>query len=249
MSCLLSQWLLFQPSSSLPNFLPRWNLSSIGIGPYHSPEEHDLHIAQTYGSYDYFYDSTDEIRFDPENDTLLSCRIHVPEMSLDLSELLDLLVGIPAQRSHIVSRSRSDFNLPFCKQAWIDNKGQFLIVFHPGRSQLSDPQRIQLTQDFDLIIDEVSGAYGWLLSHPVRYIVSGWEVPHKITLLEEESLGYLLAHRMRILTPDFVVSLEDRSPEAYLELESLLNSTRALFPLYQATIIADDIRQIFDMFY
>lgn len=85
------------PASILPDRQlerdPRWMLDggTVLIGPYHSADEHDQHLAQTIGSTDWLWSGDDELRFDQETLLLQSVLLQLPDATLPSDLSLALL--------------------------------------------------------------------------------------------------------------------------------------------------------------
>jgi hypothetical protein len=204
-----------------PNYvlqaLPRWLFErTIIVGQYKSMDEHESHIAKTVGSYDYYYRSSDELRFGEIELLLESISFEVPELNVSSNLDPDRWNSVLPQEGIIRLSSSLDFYLEPVDCRWINPDGNYLLGLLNGwQDNFSNPYRLRIAKDLDLLFINKDFC-GWMLSDPSNYLVGNLEFPQQVQI--DRKLPSLVSEYLTLVTDDFVKRMEEEESQARNEL-------------------------------
>lgn len=213
---------------------------TLTIGPYTSPQEHESHVLATVGSGNWHPSEYDEFRFDRTTGELGSLRLHIPEKNAE-----------PATWAEIQPR-QGTIRLPEPSSFTVEPS----VTRHAGTDELTclyaaGPvpviTRLRLAPNFDLLVAD-GRLYGWTLSAPERFLVSGWEFPGSGP--PDPGLAALLKDYFDLVADPDVERIEDQDPEMLNALRDLAQriSTHNGVPGRRDALLAR-VNDIIDFFY
>jgi hypothetical protein len=236
---------------SLP-FSPRWGLreSSLIVGGYYSGDEHEQHFLQTVGSGNWYRSEYEEFRFRQDNHQLESVWFHVPEVNVepekqDVMSLWQFETPIKGLLTLLQVQGFKPEPMDF---RFLDRDGKFLAcIAEMALTTTKNRLRLRIAKDFDLLFIE-QNLCGWLLSHPIDYLVMSWDETSPVT--PDEQLASIVYEYLDLIAEPNIEKIEDEDP-AILEL--LLNLYQRTVispnPIYRRQIIANCIQDIIEQFY
>jgi hypothetical protein len=224
---------------------PRFNLGgrSLVVGPYHSAESREVHLAETYGSGDPFLDTTDEIRFSSRTSQLVSLNIGVPERPTRDSAFIESVEALPLRRDVPTLPPGEPFQTVVATHTWIDLDGQRLAVFRDG---VRPTARLEIAADLEMALDQETIS-GFILRDPARYLTSGWTEAESTR--PDVALGTVLATYIHLLDGQFVDRLDDGDAAARRAVEELLERTKQVNASPQRSVLLEALDGIIDTFF
>jgi hypothetical protein len=224
---------------------PRFSIGghSIIFGPYNSPQSYDDHFAETFGSGDPIFDSTNELRFSKTSGLLVSCRLGVPENPTNSDGFLAFVSRLPVQLALPRLPMGTNFQFPPATHIEINDAGTDLVVYRGAAEQVK--RRVQVGLDFEFLLGE-GDISGFLLHGPSDYLVWGW--PFAGPSVSSPALGSLLSRYLRKITSEFVQRLEDGDPEACDELALFHSEATQLVPSPQRDVLIATVASVQDIF-
>lgn len=200
---------------------PRWMLDgrTVIIGPYHSSAEHEQHLAQTVGSTDWLWSSSDELRFDQKTLLLQSVLLLLPDATLpsDLSLVPWLMAS---QETGLLQLSTSqNFQLPSSSFRWLVPEGQILMCVHKRATEDAQYRlRLRIAANLELFFADKL-LCGWALLNPAHFIVDAWEEPSSEGT--DPSFTSLIKEYLALVTDPYIEQMEDQDPKLLGQLLGL----------------------------
>ena len=234
---------------------PRWGLRELSLimGPYHDGEEHERHFLQTIGSGNWYRSEYEEFRFSKETLLLESVWFHVPEVNLESENFISLWQFEPPVEGLLTLSQPQVFNPEPTTFRWMAPNGEFLAcITEMALLNTNERLRLRIANDFDLLFVEQT-ICGWMLSHPINYLVKSWDEPYSVASDEkiaDEKIAEFLYEYLALVADPYIEQMEDEDPEILQRLLSLHNRIVVTNgSVNQRRIISDCIKDIVEQFY
>ncbi len=235
-------------------FSPRWGLRELSliIGEYQSGDEHEQHFLQTVGSGNWYRSEYDEFRFRQDNHQLESIWFHLPEVNIepDKQDIISLWQFETPIKGLLSLLSLQGFNPEPMDFRFLEQNGNFLACISEmalTTTKNKNRLRLRIAKDFDLLFIEQK-LCGWLLSHPINYLVMSWDEPSSVTI--DEQFVSIVHEYLNLIAEPNIEKIEDEDPEI---LESLLALHKRISIstkyTYQFQIVTNCIQEIVEQFY
>ncbi len=208
------------PASSLPGN-PRWMLDGriVLVGPYHSVDEHELHIGQTIGSTEWLWSASDELLFNKESLILESVMLIIPEVTLPSDVSLASWQTAPQETGLLRLVTAQNFQLEPTDFRFIDPEGKALTCIKKSALEASHTERrLQIAYHLELLFSD-DELCGWSLLHPADYVVDAWEEPSFAD--NDELFPTLVYEYLQLVRDPYIELMEEKDAEVLAALQIL----------------------------
>ncbi|MFF3749816.1 hypothetical protein ACFYYH_05040 [Streptomyces sp. NPDC002018] len=194
------------------------------------PEEHELHLVETFGCGDWRIWGTEEFRFSPESLALVSVWLGVPDDTYDDHQTPEAWAGRTVVRGLPTAREPRSFQLPPEVSRQFSVEHDLLACFVADVSGYGEKLGVEIAEGLELLFAD--GRYaGWLLRAPETALGRGPAAPDG-TERDPELMGWLA--EFYAVTRDDIV--------AGIELEDDLEALGAMRRLMESIRLDGDVR-------
>lgn len=207
-------------------FTPRFDITSpqVILAEYTDPEGRERLVGATFGSMQWLWSETDEVRFDPHTRELVGATFYVPRQSSPAQ----LRHGPPHDPRPLPAGLRADtaeeFSLPQATFFWFTPETDELTCLR-DRYVLDQPldARIGIGPDLNLLVQGGAVA-GWSLTDPARYLTDGFAEPD--VTLPTPATRIRLAECLEFVSSPLVDEVMDQDIDAWRRLRATERALR-----------------------
>ena len=217
------------------------------LAPYNSAEEHERNLSQTVGSVDWLWSGSDELRFDKDTLILQSVWLLVPHIALVSNPSLLSWQTTPLKKGLLQLEKSHLFDFKSTDAGWLAlNDEVLLCTYENVTDTVQERFRLRIAQDFDLLIAD-SILCGWALSHPLRYIISGWEDASLEDV--DEFLMTSLRDYLTLIQDPYIERMEDEDPDTLKMLADLRTRIESAKSSTQQKVLLSAVTDVIETFY
>ncbi|NLU66675.1 hypothetical protein [Streptomyces sp. HNM0574] len=227
--------------------LPRFAFSGphVTVGPYVNAADRERGFADTFGSMQWLWSETDDVRFREQDRKLCGLVLYAPEAADPAPEVSRSWTACPVVTGGLRAVSASGFDLPQAVTRWSDAEAGHLVCLGEDRPQ-GERFRLRVAPDTDLLFRE-RRLVGWMLTDPARYLSSGWESPDPHP--PETSTRSLLAECLALTSDPLVEDVMDGDDSAWHRLRGVVCAlSRQETDRARAAILAETMDHLFDSY-
>lgn len=229
---------------------PRWMLDGpyVDVGPYSSMAEHEHHILQMVGSFNWYRGDFDELCFDRQELLLQSAWFRVPEVNVTDPTAFAAWQPLPPTLGRLQLTTVQGFNVEPADIRWMDAQGSLLIC--ATEAALSTPAaklRLQVAPKLDLLFADQT-LCGWALAQPSRYLVSSWN--DAIPGAADSQLAELVSRYLWLLDETGIEQMQAQDPairQALAHLHTQIDPEDGA--VQQRIVLRQAIEDVVDRFY
>ncbi|MEV2212934.1 hypothetical protein AB0H86_16025 [Streptomyces sp. NPDC050997] len=202
-------------------FAPRFDIAGpqVIIAGYADPAGRERLIGATFGSMQWLWSETDEVRFAADSRELIGATLHLPPKSA-LPQICHKRPNrLPTQRGGLRADAAEEFDLlqttVFC---YPSDAAELMCLKGLDVRKGPAPGRIGIASDVCLPVQEGS-MVGWSLSDPARYLTDSYADPD--TGPPATATGLRLAECLALISEPLVDGVMDGEPEAWHRLRAV----------------------------
>lgn len=203
---------------------PRFSFSGpqVVVGPYANAEDREHDIARTFGSMQWLWSETDDVRFHNSDRLLRSLVLYAPEVTESVPAVGRLWTEVSVVTGGLRAENEAEFDLPQTVTRWCDPEARHLVCLGESPAQPSgDRFRLRVAPDTDLLFQGRHLA-GWMITDPARYLSMGWERPEPSP--PEVRTRSLLAECLALTAEPLVDDVMDGDGSVWQRLRDVANA-------------------------
>lgn len=198
---------------------------TVSVGCYSDPAQREHEFSHSFGSMQWLWSDSDDLRFDVTDRRLLSLFMDVPSVDYSDPSIAQSWANAPVITGGLVADQVENFSLPSARKRWIDPTGRRITCLL-GNEVPKNAERVVLrvSEHLDLLFMDGHPA-GWSLNDPAACIVNGWEEPSKGRA--NNSAALLLRDYLRCTSDSAIEALREGDPAAHAILRDMSQRARS----------------------
>ncbi|WP_228973315.1 hypothetical protein [Streptomyces sp. DH12] len=206
-------------------FAPRFEGTSVRVGPYLGKAERERFLRDTFGSGAWLWDTPDEVRFDPVRRDLVGVEFQLPHESASAEDSARVPDALTVRPGGLRADQARGFRLEMCS-VLCRAPGDAVLTALRDLDVLDEPLEalIGIAPDLALLVQHGT-AVGWSLTDPARHLTPWFTAPDPAP--PSPATRRLLTECLDLITTPVIDDLTDGEPVALARLRATDEALRA----------------------